>query len=101
MASRLTELIVDKVGMKGTGTWTIKAALDSQVPVPTMAAAVDALFSGATADHARTTCRQYKISYLVSRIYDPAWQNKQSWVWTLPPAVSDPEFRALNCERAP
>ena len=28
--------------MKGTGTWTIKAALDLQVPVPTMAAAVDA-----------------------------------------------------------
>jgi 6-phosphogluconate dehydrogenase len=38
----LAELIVDKVGMKGTGTWTIKAALDMQVPVPTMAAAVDA-----------------------------------------------------------
>src|SRR3954469_15690562 len=38
----LVELIVDKVGMKGTGTWTIKAALDSTVPVPTMAAAVDA-----------------------------------------------------------
>jgi 6-phosphogluconate dehydrogenase len=38
----LVELIVDKVGMKGTGTWTIKAALDMQVPVPTMAAAVDA-----------------------------------------------------------
>jgi hypothetical protein len=62
-----------------------------------MAAAVDALFNGATADQARTTCRQYKISYLVSRIFDPAWQNKQSWVWTLPPAVSNPEFRALNC----
>ena len=28
--------------MKGTGTWTIKAALDLIVPVPTMAAAVDA-----------------------------------------------------------
>src|SRR5688572_10413600 len=27
--------------MKGTGTWTIKAALDLLVPVPTMAAAVD------------------------------------------------------------
>src|SRR5258706_12557785 len=38
----LCELILDKVGMKGTGTWTIKAALDMQVPVPTMAAAVDA-----------------------------------------------------------
>ncbi|MDP9173268.1 MAG: NADP-dependent phosphogluconate dehydrogenase [Planctomycetota bacterium] len=37
----LVEQILDVVGMKGTGTWTIKAALDLQVPVPTMAAAVD------------------------------------------------------------
>lgn len=38
----LVELIQDKVGMKGTGTWTIQSALNLQVPVPTMAAAVDA-----------------------------------------------------------
>src|SRR6476646_8675444 len=38
----LVEQIRDVVGMKGTGTWTIKAALDMIVPVPTMAAAVDA-----------------------------------------------------------
>ncbi len=38
----LVELIEDRVGMKGTGTWTIKAALDMTVPVPTIAAAVDA-----------------------------------------------------------
>src|SRR5687768_11438115 len=38
----LVERIRDVVGMKGTGTWTIKAALDLLVPVPTMAAAVDA-----------------------------------------------------------
>jgi 6-phosphogluconate dehydrogenase len=37
----LVEQILDVVGMKGTGTWTIKSALDLQVPVPTMAAAVD------------------------------------------------------------
>ena len=37
----LVEQIRDVVGMKGTGTWTIKAALDLLVPVPTMAAAVD------------------------------------------------------------
>jgi 6-phosphogluconate dehydrogenase len=41
-ARPLMDSIQDKVGMKGTGTWTIKAALDLQVPVPTMAAAVDA-----------------------------------------------------------
>jgi 6-phosphogluconate dehydrogenase len=37
----LVEQIRDVVGMKGTGTWTIKSALDLLVPVPTMAAAVD------------------------------------------------------------
>jgi len=37
----LVENILDVVGMKGTGTWTIKAALNLQVPVPTIAAAVD------------------------------------------------------------
>ncbi|HZL35669.1 MAG TPA: NADP-dependent phosphogluconate dehydrogenase [Tepidisphaeraceae bacterium] len=37
----LVENIRDVVGMKGTGTWTIKSALDLLVPVPTMAAAVD------------------------------------------------------------
>ena len=37
----LVECIRDVVGMKGTGTWTIKAGLDLLVPLPTMAAAVD------------------------------------------------------------
>ena len=37
----LVEQIRDVVGMKGTGTWTIKAALDLLVPIPTIAAAVD------------------------------------------------------------
>jgi len=37
----LVEEIRDVVGMKGTGTWTIKAGLDLLVPLPTMAAAVD------------------------------------------------------------
>ncbi len=38
----LVEQILDVVGMKGTGTWTIKSGLDLLVPLPTMAAAVDA-----------------------------------------------------------
>lgn len=37
----LVEQIRDVIGMKGTGTWTIKAALDALVPVPTMNAAVE------------------------------------------------------------
>ncbi len=38
----LVENIRDVVGMKGTGTWTVKASLDTLVPVPTMNAAVEA-----------------------------------------------------------
>src|SRR5256885_10108154 len=38
----LVEQIRDVVGMKGTGTWTIKSALDLLVTIPTIAAAVDA-----------------------------------------------------------
>lgn len=64
---------------------------------PAMAAAIDSLFNGATAEQARTTCRQYGIQYLVTRIYDPAWKDRNGWVWTLKPAVSDNEFRALDC----
>ncbi|HUB26107.1 MAG TPA: NADP-dependent phosphogluconate dehydrogenase [Tepidisphaeraceae bacterium] len=37
----MVDVIQDVVGMKGTGTWTIQAALNLTVPVPTMAAAVD------------------------------------------------------------
>jgi 6-phosphogluconate dehydrogenase len=37
----LVEQIRDVAGMKGTGTWTIKAALDLLIPIPTIAAAVD------------------------------------------------------------
>ncbi len=63
----------------------------------TMAAAIDALYAGATAEQARAVCNLYGIDYLVSRIYDQAWENSQSWVWALPVAVSQDEFRALQC----
>jgi hypothetical protein len=66
-----------------------------------MAAAIDHLFQGASAEQARMTCRQYGIQYLIARITDPAWNDKSGWVWTLQPLVQDPEFRALDCRYAP
>ncbi len=66
---------------------------------PAMAAAIDALYKGATADEARITCHQYGTQYLIAKIYDPAWNDQRSWVWTLRPVVSDPEFRALDCRQ--
>jgi hypothetical protein len=65
---------------------------------PILAAAIDGLFNGASAQQARTTCRQYGIQYLIARVYDPVWRNKSSWVWTLQPAVSTDDFRAMSCE---
>jgi len=38
----LVENILDKAGQKGTGKWTVQEALELGVPIPTMAAAVDA-----------------------------------------------------------
>jgi len=66
---------------------------------PAMASAIDSLFKGATAEQARATCSQYGIGYLVANVYDPAWNDRNGWVWTLKPVVSDEEFRALDCHR--
>jgi 6-phosphogluconate dehydrogenase len=41
-ARLLLDAILDRAGQKGTGRWTVQAALDLGVPIPTIAAAVDA-----------------------------------------------------------
>jgi 6-phosphogluconate dehydrogenase len=38
----LVDLVQDKAGQKGTGRWTAQVALDLGVPIPTIAAAIDA-----------------------------------------------------------
>ena len=38
----LVDRVLDKAGQKGTGRWTAQVALDLAVPVPTIAAAIDA-----------------------------------------------------------
>jgi 6-phosphogluconate dehydrogenase len=38
----LVDMILDKAGQKGTGKWTAQIALDLDVPIPTIAAAIDA-----------------------------------------------------------
>jgi hypothetical protein len=64
---------------------------------PILAAAIDALYNGASAEQARATCRQFGIQYLVARVYDPIWKDKSDWVWTLPAVVSWDDFRAVGC----
>ena len=38
----LVDRVLDKAGQKGTGRWTVQVALDLAVPVPSIAAAIDA-----------------------------------------------------------
>ena len=38
----LLDMVLDEAGQKGTGRWTARVALDLGVPVPTIAAAIDA-----------------------------------------------------------
>ena len=38
----LLDAVLDRAGQKGTGRWTVKAALDAGVAIPTIGAAVDA-----------------------------------------------------------
>jgi hypothetical protein len=64
---------------------------------PKMENAIDLVYQDGTAKQARDTCRHFGIEYLVARKYDPAWLQKQSWVWTLPIVVNTDEFRALDC----
>lgn len=65
---------------------------------PMMAAALDGLYRGADAGVARSVCRELGIHYLVARVYDPAWKDRSSWIWTLPPVVAQQQFRALDCQ---
>jgi hypothetical protein len=64
---------------------------------PAMISAIVPIFRNADSDQARKTCSAYGIQYLVANIYDPAWNDPNSWVWKLKPVVADPEFRAIDC----
>ena len=64
---------------------------------PGLLAAVIPLYNDANADQARAACKAYRIDYLIANVYDQPWKDQSSWVWTLPPIVTDPEFRALDC----
>jgi hypothetical protein len=62
-----------------------------------MSVTMDALFKGASAEAAEQACHQFGIQFLIARVYDPAWSDRRSWVWTLKPVVVDEEFRVLAC----
>jgi hypothetical protein len=62
-----------------------------------MIAAIVPIFHGGSAESARAVCGRYGIQYLIARVYDPVWNDKTSWVWTLHTVVDSEDFRALDC----
>jgi 6-phosphogluconate dehydrogenase len=55
----LVDRILDKAGQKGTGKWTAQVALDLAVPIPTIAAAIDARVLSSMKDERVTASRLY------------------------------------------
>ena len=54
----LVEMILDQAGQKGTGKWTAQSALDLGVPIPTIAAAIEArIVSGMKAERVTASIR--------------------------------------------
>jgi len=66
---------------------------------PAILSAVHLLYQDASGSQARAVCSQYGMQYLIAYVYDPAWNDTNSWVWTLPPVVAQPKFRALDCRK--
>jgi 6-phosphogluconate dehydrogenase len=57
-AHPLVEMILDQAGQKGTGKWTAQVALDLGVPIPTIAAAIDArVLSSMKAERVRASAQ--------------------------------------------
>jgi hypothetical protein len=88
-----------QVAIAGAELWCGSELGGDPSGCPAMIADINPLFISGTAEKARTTCRMYGIQYLVANIYDTAWNDRTSWVWTLTPVVSDEEFRALDCRQ--
>jgi hypothetical protein len=86
-----------QVAMAGGALWCGSELGGDPAGCPQMVDEINNLYTGATADQARSTCRSFAIQYLVANVYDPVWKDKQSWVWNLTPVVADPEFRAVDC----
>lgn len=55
----LVDMVLDKAGQKGTGKWTAQIALDLAIPIPTIAAAIDARVLSSMKEERVRAARQY------------------------------------------
>jgi len=56
----LVDLVLDKAGQKGTGKWTAQEALDLAIPIPTIAAAIDARILSSMKEQRVSAAAQYE-----------------------------------------
>ncbi|HSP33516.1 MAG TPA: NADP-dependent phosphogluconate dehydrogenase [Thermoanaerobaculia bacterium] len=81
----LVDKVLDKAGQKGTGKWTAQVALDLTVPVPTIAAAIDARVLSSMKDervaaseilHADTAAASILRDEFIKAVHDALYASK-------------------------
>jgi 6-phosphogluconate dehydrogenase len=68
----LVDMVEDRAGQKGTGKWTVQLALDLAVPIPTIAAAIDARVLSSMKDERVRAARAVRCAAVPSAPGDKA-----------------------------
>jgi 6-phosphogluconate dehydrogenase len=66
----LVDRVLDKAGQKGTGKWTAQVALDLGVPVPTIAAAIDARVLSSMKDERLAASKKLSSAAATGKVAD-------------------------------
>jgi 6-phosphogluconate dehydrogenase len=87
----LVDVVLDKAGQKGTGKWTAQIALDLAIPIPTIAAAIDARVLSSMKEERVRAAKQYGRSSV-----KPYSDDKQKFI----SAVKNALYAAKVCSYA-
>jgi hypothetical protein len=53
-----------------------------------------------TMKHVEEVCREFSMSALLFKDTDPAWRDKSSWIWHIPPLIGNRYARVIQCDGA-
>ena len=97
----LVEMILDQAGQKGTGKWTVQAALDLDVPIPTIAAAVDArVLSSMKAERVRASEQLVSTRFASQQLASASAHHRAGEQDALVVAIRDALSAAMVCAYA-
>ena len=82
----LVDVIQDKAGQKGTGRWTVEIALDLAVPIPTIAAALDARLLSSLKEQ-RVAASRRLGGAVAAPFTEPGRTDRATWIGTLGDAL--------------